>query len=166
MGPTELPEAVAGFHSLVGVAATATAIGDFMTHDLSSLDGFHLSSIYAGSWMGAITATGSVIAWGKLSERLSSKPLQLPGRDYMNLGMAGASVAGLYGFVTTKDTSTAATCLGLGTAASSALGLHMTASIGRVTLPTLDSPIHPPPSPTLTLTLLTLIPSSPSSPSS
>jgi NAD(P) transhydrogenase len=135
VGPTELPQAVAGFHSLVGIAATATAVGDFMTHDLAHLDGFHLSSIYGGSWMGAITATGSVIAWGKLSERLDSKPLALPGRDYMNLGMAAASVGGMYGFVTTKDPSTAATCLGLGTASSSLLGLHMTASIGGADMP-------------------------------
>jgi len=133
--PTELPQAVAGFHSLVGIAASATAIGDFMTHDLAALDGFHLSSIYAGSWMGAITATGSVIAWGKLSERMDSKPLALPGRDYMNLGMAAASVGGLYGFATTKDPSTAGTCLALGTASSGLLGLHMTASIGGADMP-------------------------------
>lgn len=67
IGPTELPQAVAAFHSLVGLAAAFTAIGDFMIHDLSHATAFHQTAIYTGAWMGSITATGSVIAYGKLS---------------------------------------------------------------------------------------------------
>ena len=71
IGPTELPQAVAAFHSLVGLAALATATGDFMTHT-GHASGFHNLSLYLGAWMGSITATGSVVAYGKLAGSLSS----------------------------------------------------------------------------------------------
>lgn len=54
----------------VGLAATATAVGDFMVHDPSvHASTFHNLSTYLGAWMGSITATGSVIAYGKLAGR-------------------------------------------------------------------------------------------------
>jgi len=135
VGPTELPQAVAGFHSLVGLAATATAYGDFMTHDLSQLDGFHSTSIYLGAWMGAITFTGSIIACGKLAEVFDSKPLALPGRDIINMGMFAGTLASLAGFVATNDPGTASLCLNSGIGLSGLLGLHMTASIGGADMP-------------------------------
>jgi NAD(P) transhydrogenase len=82
--------------------------------------------------MGAITATGSIIAYGKLAEKLSSAPLMLPGRDAINLSLAVASVGGLIGFATTKDPSIASACLATGVTSSGILGLHMTASIGTL----------------------------------
>lgn len=136
IGPTQLPQAVAGFHSLVGVAAASTAIGDFMVSDPShAMDAFHSSSIYLGAWMGGITATGSVIAFGKLSEMLDSKPLSLPGRDVINASLAMGSVAGLAGMIATGDPVVAGSCLAIGTVCSGALGLHMTASIGGADMP-------------------------------
>jgi len=135
ISPTSLPQAVAGFHSLVGLAATATAVGDFLVHDISAMDGFHCTSIYMGSWMGAITATGSVIACAKLAEVMDSKPLQLPGRDIMNIAMGAGSLAGLIGFATTSDTHTAGLCLATGTTMSGLLGFHMTSSIGGADMP-------------------------------
>lgn len=135
IGPTQLPQAVAGFHSLVGVAATSTAVADFLMHDISTLDGFHSGSIYMGSWMGAITTTGSIIACAKLAELMDSKPLALPGRDVANMGMAAASALSLAGFVTTSDPTTAAACLATGTTMSGILGFHMTASIGGADMP-------------------------------
>jgi NAD(P) transhydrogenase len=135
IGPTQLPQAVAGFHSLVGVAATSTAVGDFMVHDLAKLDGFHTSSIYLGAWMGGITATGSVIACGKLAEMLDNKPLALPGRDQLNMAMGAASAGSMLAFTTTSSPTVAAASLGLGTLMSGTLGLHMTASIGGADMP-------------------------------
>lgn len=136
IGPTELPQAVAAFHSLVGLAATATAVGDFMAHDPAvHADAFHLVSTYMGAWMGSITATGSVIAYGKLAGSLDANALALPGRDAINVGLAGASAAGLIGFCATGDPTVAALCLGTGVASSGVLGLHMTSSIGGADMP-------------------------------
>jgi NAD(P) transhydrogenase len=135
ISPTSLPQAVAGFHSLVGIAATSTAVGDFIINDFSHLTGFHAGSVFLGAWMGAITTTGSIIACGKLSEILDSKPLQLPMRDVLNVSMALGSAASMVGFMTTKDPTIAAACLGSGTLLSGLLGFHMTASIGGADMP-------------------------------
>eukprot|EP01038_Epipyxis_sp_PR26KG_P004823 gene4823-6758_t len=136
IGPTELPQAVAAFHSLVGLAATFTAVGDFMAHDPSVHAGmFHNLSTYLGAWMGSITATGSVIAYGKLAGSLNSAALTLAGRDYINMGLAASSAAGLVGFCVTGDPTIAAICLATGVGSSGILGLHMTASIGGADMP-------------------------------
>lgn len=135
IGPTELPQAVAAFHSLVGLAATFTAVGDFMVHDIAHASTFHNLSTYLGAWMGSITATGSLIAYGKLAGSLDSGALKLPMRDQINLGLGGASVLGLAGFCATGDPTLAALSLGTGVMASGALGFHMTSSIGGADMP-------------------------------
>jgi len=135
IGPTELPQAVAAFHSLVGLAATFTAVGDFLVHDPSHATTFHNLSTYLGAWMGSITATGSVIAYGKLAGSLDSGALQLPGRDQINMGLGATSVAGMLGFLALSDPTLAAASLAAGVLSSGALGLHMTASIGGADMP-------------------------------
>lgn len=135
IGPAELPQAVAAFHSLVGIAATATAVGDYMVHDVAHSSAFHDISTYLGAWMGSITATGSVIAYGKLAGTMSSAALQLPARDAINVSLAAASVAGLAGFCISSDPTITALALGTGVLSSGALGLHMTKSIGGADMP-------------------------------
>ena len=135
VGPTQLPQAIAGFHTLVGLAATATAVGEFMSTPLEHLSSFHASSIYLGAWMGAITATGSVVACLKLAEKMSSKPLMLPNRDIYNMTLAGASLLGFGSFLLATNPAVAAISLAVGTLCSGALGWHMTASIGGADMP-------------------------------
>lgn len=136
IGPTELPQAVAAFHSLVGLAATFTAVGDFMAHDPAvHATAFHNISTYLGAWMGSITATGSVIAYGKLAGTIDSAALQLPGRDAINVSLAATSVAGLVGFCVSGDPTMAALSLGAGVVSSGILGFHMTQSIGGADMP-------------------------------
>lgn len=151
IGPTELPQAVAAFHSLVGLAATATAVGDFMApahaiaaasevagaHAAAAGSGsaFHAVSTYLGAWMGSITATGSLIAYGKLAGSISSAQLALPGRDMINMSLAATSVVGLGGFVASADPLTQGVCLTAGVLSSGALGFHMTQSIGGADMP-------------------------------
>ena len=95
---------MAAFHSLVGMAALSTAVGDFVAHDPAhTTSAFHDISLYLGAWMGSITATGSVIAWGKLSENMDSGAMALDQRDNINMGLAGVSAAGLLGFVGSSD---------------------------------------------------------------
>jgi NAD(P) transhydrogenase len=136
IGPTELPQAVAAFHSLVGLAATFTSVGDFLAHDPAhAASTFHNISTYLGAWMGSITATGSVIAYGKLAGSLDSGALKLPGRDAINMALAGVSVAGMGGFCASSSPAIAAASLGAGVVSSGALGLHMTSSIGGADMP-------------------------------
>ena len=85
--------------------------------------------------MGSITCTGSIISFGKLSERLNSNALALPGRDQINMALGATSAAGLIGFCATSDPTLAAVSLAAGVLSSGALGLHMTASIGGADMP-------------------------------
>eukprot|EP00505_MAST-04D_sp_SCG-Rhode-Island_P005500 Stramenopile-MAST_4_protein_5500 len=133
--PTSLPQAVAGFHCLVGIAAASTAVGDFLVHDMSHMDGFHSAAIYLGGWMGSITFTGSVIACGKLAEVMDTSPLQLAGRDYINMGLGGSTTLALLTFMGTSSPNVAGAALGYGVLSSGLLGLHMTASIGGADMP-------------------------------
>ena len=132
--PTSLPQAVAGFHCLVGIAATSTAVGDFLTHDMSHMDGFHSSAIYLGAWMGSITFTGSVVLQ-KLAEYFDTAPLQLNGRDYINMGLGSTTALAMLGFMGTSSPTMAGTMLGYGVLSSGLLGWHMTASIGGADMP-------------------------------
>ena len=119
----------------MGLAATFTAVGDFMVGDPSHASSFHSLSTYLGAWMGSITFTGSCIAYGKLAEKLDSSALMLPGRDYINMGLGAVSAASMVGFVATGDPTMGALCLTTGVLSSGALGLHMTHSIGGADMP-------------------------------
>ena len=97
--PTSLPQTVAAFHSLVGLAAVFTGVGDYLAHSAHSpelLDGVRLTSIALASVIGSVTATGSLIAFGKLNGSLKSDALSLPMRDPMNMA-AGAATLGCMG---------------------------------------------------------------------
>lgn len=95
------------------------------------MDSFHASSIYAGSWMGAITFTGSIVACGKLAEVFDNKPLQIPYRDQINMAMAAGSACALIAFNVSPNIPT----LVAGTGLAGALGWHMTSSIGGADMP-------------------------------
>jgi len=134
---TSLPQAVAAFHSLVGFAAVFTAVGDYMAHSAhpETLDGVHLAGIGLATAIGGVTATGSIIAFGKLNGNLDSSALSLQGRDALNMGM-GASMFGCMGVLCTNPAPGTGMAMLAGTSAlSGALGLHMTASIGGADMP-------------------------------
>eukprot|EP00544_Gedaniella_sp_CCMP2646_P015719 CAMPEP_0202482952 /NCGR_PEP_ID=MMETSP1361-20130828/2298_1 /ASSEMBLY_ACC=CAM_ASM_000849 /TAXON_ID=210615 /ORGANISM="Staurosira complex sp., Strain CCMP2646" /LENGTH=1116 /DNA_ID=CAMNT_0049111045 /DNA_START=12 /DNA_END=3362 /DNA_ORIENTATION=- len=143
VGPTELPQTVAAFHSLVGLAAMAGAAGEYLSNS-GALDAGTLSAIYLATFIGGITATGSMIAYGKLSAMLDSAALSLPGRDQLNLAMVSLSAAGMALFVNpalgdaliSADPETIRLgALGAVAVISSLLGLHLTASIGGADMP-------------------------------
>jgi len=101
---TSMPELVAAFHSLVGVAAVLVAAAAFYApaaFDIGTEGHIHGSSLIEmslGAAIGAITFTGSVIAFLKLSARMSGKPITLPGRHIVNLGLGAALIFFIYGF--------------------------------------------------------------------
>ena len=97
--PTSLPQTVAAFHSLVGLAAVFTGVGDYLAHSAHGpelLDGVRLTSIALASVIGGVTATGSLVAFGKLNGNLKSDALSLPMRDQMNMA-AGVATLGCMG---------------------------------------------------------------------
>lgn len=138
VGPSELPQTVAAFHSLVGFAAVFTALGDYLhtaqVHP-EHLDGLHLGAVALATSIGGVTATGSIIAYAKLAEKMDSAALSLPIRDPLNIGMA-VGMFGFMGHLMTNPSQTGAVIDILGAAGlSGALGLHMTASIGGADMP-------------------------------
>ncbi|MBX6722033.1 MAG: NAD(P)(+) transhydrogenase (Re/Si-specific) subunit beta, partial [Dactylosporangium sp.] len=91
---TAMPELIAILHSFVGLAAVLVGWNGYLDHEASAvateeltgaLLNVHNAEIFIGVFIGAVTFTGSVVAWGKLSGRISSAPLMLPGRHVFNL---------------------------------------------------------------------------------
>src|SRR6478736_10355238 len=101
---TSMPELVAAFHSLVGMAAVLVAAGALYApaaFDIGAEGAIHGQSLIEmslGVAIGAVTFTGSVIAFLKLSGRMSGKPITLPGRHFINLALAAGLIFFIYGF--------------------------------------------------------------------
>jgi NAD(P) transhydrogenase subunit beta len=101
---TSMPELVAAFHSLVGMAAVLVAAGAFYApaaFDIGTEGHIHQASLIEmslGVAIGAITFTGSVIAFLKLSGRMSGKPIMLPGRHVINIALFAGLIFFIYSF--------------------------------------------------------------------
>jgi proton-translocating NAD(P)+ transhydrogenase subunit beta len=106
---TSMPELVAAFHSLVGMAAVLVAAGAFYApaaFDIGThghIHGASLIEMSLGVAIGAVTFTGSVIAFLKLSGRMSGKPITLPGRHIINLALAVGLIFFVYGFFVSQS---------------------------------------------------------------
>ncbi len=106
---TSMPELVAAFHSLVGMAAVLVAAGAFYApeaFDIGSEGHIHQASLIEmalGVAIGALTFTGSVIAFLKLSARMSGAPITLPGRHIINIAIALALVFFIYQFYASQS---------------------------------------------------------------
>jgi len=134
--PTSLPQTVAAFHSLVGLAASAAAVGDYLNvADTTKLDGVHLASIYLASVIGSVTFTGSLVAFGKLDGRLASAPLKLDYRDKLNAGLGAATLGAGAVVMGAPEVGVGMTALTSALTSSGILGWHMTASIGGADMP-------------------------------
>ena len=97
---TDMPQLVAILHSFVGLAAVLVALGTYFTHrDAGALDALLRSELGIGSFIGAITFTGSVIAFGKLQGLIGSAPLRFAGQHWVNLALALAMLGATVQFV-------------------------------------------------------------------
>ncbi|MCL4740358.1 MAG: NAD(P)(+) transhydrogenase (Re/Si-specific) subunit beta, partial [Burkholderiaceae bacterium] len=136
---TQMPELVAAMHSLVGLAACLVGFASYV--DTSTVfptaaeKTIHEVEIYVGILIGAVTFSGSVIAFGKLSGRIGGKPLLLPGRHWLNL--AGLLVVIGFGrvFLQAHDIQAGMTPLIVMTVIALLFGVHMVMAIGGADMP-------------------------------
>ncbi|GBN41463.1 NAD(P) transhydrogenase, mitochondrial [Araneus ventricosus] len=131
---TDLPQLVAAFHSLVGMAAVltclATYIVDFPTFATDPAANAIKTALFLGTFIGGITFSGSLVAYGKLQGLLNSAPLLLPGRHALNLGLMGANVGAMAYYLMSSSNVAGLSCLGATSALSMVMGVTLTAAIG------------------------------------
>ena len=137
---TGMPQLIALFHSFVGLAAVLVgwngALGD--AHVAPELEGIHSGEVAIGIFIGAVTFTGSIVAFLKLSARISSAPLVLPGKNALNVGalVVFAGLTAWYVATPVLPLLIALTLLAL------LLGLHLVASIGGGDMPVVVSMLN------------------------
>lgn len=141
---TQMPELVAILHSLVGLAAVIVGFGTFLDHSeaYSGVEQtIHNVEIYLGILIGALTFSGSVVAYLKLSAKIGGKPLLLPGRHFLNLVLLLIAIYYLVQF-TGAEGSYALHCLMIMTAISLLFGIHMVMAIGGADMPVVVSMLN------------------------
>ncbi len=142
---TQMPELVAILHSLVGLAAVAVGFANFMGsgHDYVGVEKtIHDIETYIGILIGAVTFSGSVIAFGKLSGRIGGKPMLLPARHWLNLGLLIAAIWFGYEFVGQSAAGEGLNPLIIMTVIALLFGIHMVMAIGGADMPVVVSMLN------------------------
>ena len=138
---TGMPELIALLHSFVGLAAVLVGWNGYLEHPeyaLESLERIHSAEVFVGVFIGAVTFTGSIVAFLKLSARIKSAPLVLPGKNYLNIGALVLFFVLTVVFVANPNIW----LLLLVTALALALGWHLVASIGGGDMPVVVSMLN------------------------
>jgi H+-translocating NAD(P) transhydrogenase subunit beta len=147
---TGMPELIALFHSFVGLAAVLVGWdgylsverkpfgADALSFKVLGTYGIHHAEVFIGVFIGAVTFTGSIIAFLKLSARIKSAPLVLPGKNWLNIG-ALIAFAGLTAWFISGPHLF---LLVIVTLLALALGLHLVASIGGGDMPVVVSMLN------------------------
>jgi NAD(P) transhydrogenase subunit beta len=142
---TQMPELVAILHSLVGLAAVAVGYATFMdpqAHFIGVEQTIHNIEIYLGVLIGAVTFSGSVIAFGKLSGRIGGNPLTLPARHWLNLLLLLGAIWFGYAFVAESAAGGGMTPLIIMTIIALLFGIHMVMAIGGADMPVVVSMLN------------------------
>jgi NAD(P) transhydrogenase subunit beta len=144
---TQMPELVALMHSLVGLAAMLVGFANYIDPAAAGVfqgaeKTIHEVEIYIGILIGAVTFSGSIIAFGKLSGKITGKPVLLPGRHLLNL--AGLLVVIYFGgvFINTHTVQDGMTPLVVMTVISLLFGIHMVMAIGGADMPVVVSMLN------------------------
>lgn len=142
---TAMPQLVAILHSFVGLAAVLVGFGSYLdprTHTLPSTEhAIHLVEVFVGIFIGAITFTGSIIAWGKLEGKIRSKPLLYPGRHAVNIGLILACI--ILGVLFCRAPGTDGLIhLIVMTAIASFIGIMLVMAIGGADMPVVVSMLN------------------------
>ncbi len=135
---TAMPELVALLHSFVGAAAVLVGVASYMADDVHGSRVIFLGEVWVDVVIGAITFTGSVVAFLKLRGSLSGRPLLLPGRHALNAAMVLACLALGYVFLQAEGT-TAISSLAIITVIAGVLGVHLVMAIGGADMPVVVS---------------------------
>ena len=142
---TAMPQLVAMLHSFVGLAAVLVGFGSFLdpgTHFTGAEKVVHDIEVFLGVLIGAVTFTGSVAAFGKLQGVLSSRPLTLPGRHLINLGIGIACIWLGILFVGADSVDAGMWPLLIMTGLAFIFGLHMVLAIGGADMPVVISMLN------------------------
>ena len=142
---TEMPELVAILHSFVGLAAVLIGYANYLDHSnpLFGIEkSIHEVEIYLGILIGAVTFTGSIIAFGKLRGQIDGKPLMLPARHWLNLGLAVVCIWLATVFVGNESVSGGTWALIFMTLIAFAFGVHMVMAIGGADMPVVVSMLN------------------------
>ena len=144
---TEMPELVAMLHSLVGLAAVLVGFANFMDPGrLSHYSGVELTihdvETYLGILIGAVTLSGSVIAFGKLSGKISGNPMLLPARHFLNLILLLISIWLCKEFVVQSAAGGGTAPLLIMTGIALLFGIHMVMAIGGADMPVVVSMLN------------------------
>ncbi len=143
---TSMPELVAGFHSLVGLAAVLVGYSSYMDPDAHFATDtekiIHEVEVYLGIFIGIITFTGSIIAFGKLKGIIGGKPLTLPGRHLMNLIAILVCVYLGYMFLQSHTHDAGLVPLLIMTAIAGVIGIHLVMAIGGADMPVVVSMLN------------------------
>ncbi len=144
---TQMPELVALMHSLVGIAAVMVGFANYIDPAASGQfkgaeKTIHELEIYIGVLIGAVTFSGSVIAFGKLSARIGGKPVLLPARHWINL--IGLIVVIWFGwrFINSHTVADGMTPLIVMTVIALLFGIHMVMAIGGADMPVVISMLN------------------------
>jgi len=137
---TGMPELIALLHSFVGLAAVLVGWNSYLAHagGHGAAAKIHDAEVFVGVFIGAVTFTGSIVAYLKLSAKMKSAPLMLPGKNALNVGALVVFVALTVWFVL----SPALWLLVVVTALALALGWHLVASIGGGDMPVVVSMLN------------------------
>ena len=142
---TQMPELVAIMHSLVGLAACLVGYASYVdtsTQFTGAEKVVHEIEIYLGILIGAITFSGSVIAFGKLSAKISGKPMLIPGRHWLNLAGLLVVIWACWAFVTAPTIQAGMTPLVIMTVVALLFGIHMVMAIGGADMPVVVSMLN------------------------
>ncbi|MFQ0994672.1 Re/Si-specific NAD(P)(+) transhydrogenase subunit beta [Gilliamella sp. BG2] len=143
---TQMPELVALLHSFVGMAAVLVGLNSYLDPHIQNFQGgeltVHLVEIFVGVFIGAVTFSGSVVAFGKLNGRISSKPLSIPNKHYWNLAAIVVSTILMFTFVEVKSGAGATISLLIMAIIAFVFGFHLVASIGGADMPVVISMLN------------------------
>ncbi|MEG3754782.1 Re/Si-specific NAD(P)(+) transhydrogenase subunit beta [Psychromonas arctica] len=138
---TSMPELIAILHSFVGLAATFIGFNSYLDHAIlePAAQTIHDVEVFLGIFIGAVTFTGSIVAYGKLSGKVNSAALSLPGKNWINIAAVTAAALLLVAFV---SGDLGLTALIIMTVIALAFGWHLVASIGGADMPVVVSMLN------------------------